>query len=240
MNHPKPWLRYIEADKLDDNTLDLDGMNVQNGAGEKLGDVDGFIVDSESGRTYYAVVDAPGWFTSKQFLLPIGQLHLNDDRDALVVNLTKEQVKRFPGFDKDEFDKLTESDITRINNDICLIVEQDVVYSADEPYYEAWNRRSFQYPDWWTAEPTLPNRMGGSAFEKGVEYPPAPARKERVPKYVERSEAHDANDPSPHFDGRAQPGDVIGVETGGEQTHMGETKEDENKRREDAEKAARK
>jgi uncharacterized protein YjbJ (UPF0337 family) len=40
---------------------------------------------------------------------------------------------------------------------------------------------------------------------------------------------------SPHFGGRAQPGDVIGVETGGEQTHVGETTEDENKHRRDAE-----
>jgi uncharacterized protein YjbJ (UPF0337 family) len=42
-------------------------------------------------------------------------------------------------------------------------------------------------------------------------------------------------EPSPHFGGRAQPGDVIGVETGGEQTHVGETTEDENDRRRDAE-----
>ena len=42
-------------------------------------------------------------------------------------------------------------------------------------------------------------------------------------------------EPSPHFGGRAQPGDVIGVETGGEQTHVGETTEDENTRRRDAE-----
>ena len=38
-------------------------------------------------------------------------------------------------------------------------------------------------------------------------------------------------DVSPHQDARAQPGDVIGVETGGERTHVGETSEDENKRR---------
>ena len=42
-------------------------------------------------------------------------------------------------------------------------------------------------------------------------------------------------EPSPHFGGRAQPGDVIGMETGGEQTHVGETTEDENNRRRDAE-----
>jgi len=33
---------------------------------------------------------------------------------------------------------------------------------------------------------------------------------------------------------------VIGLETGGERTHIGETAEDENKRRRDAEKTANK
>ena len=48
-----------------------------------------------------------------------------------------------------------------------------------------------------------------------------------------------AGDASPHFDGRAQPGDVLGVETGGERTYVGDTSEDEDKRRRDAEKAAK-
>ena len=47
-------------------------MDVESPSGEHLGDVDGFIVDSESGRPYYVVVDAGGWFKSKHFLLPIG------------------------------------------------------------------------------------------------------------------------------------------------------------------------
>ena len=59
------------------------------------------------------------------------------------------------------------------------------------------------------------------------------ARSGRRPP-LEGAVARDA-EPSPHFGGRAQPGDVIGVETGGEQTHVGETTEDENKRRRDAE-----
>ena len=45
----------------------------------------------------------------------------------------------------------------------------------------------------------------------------------------------EVGDESPHLDGRAQPGDVIGLETGGESTHIGDTAEDENKRRIDAE-----
>jgi hypothetical protein len=38
-------------------------------------------------------------------------------------------------------------------------------------------------------------------------------------------------DVSPHLGGRAQPGDILGIETGGETTGIGETSEDENKRR---------
>ena len=37
--------------------------------------------------------------------------------------------------------------------------------------------------------------------------------------------------------GRAQPGDVVGIEERGERTHLGETRKDEDERREDAEEA---
>jgi hypothetical protein len=38
-------------------------------------------------------------------------------------------------------------------------------------------------------------------------------------------------------DDRAQPGDVLGIERDGEVTHLGDDREDEDKRREDAEAA---
>ena len=41
----------------------------------------------------------------------------------------------------------------------------------------------------------------------------------------------DLGDVSPHDGGRAQPGDVLGIETGGETTEIGDTAEDENERR---------
>jgi hypothetical protein len=59
-----------------------------------------------------------------------------------------------------------------------------------------------------------------------------------------RLENPDANsveemtDESPHDGGRAQPGDVLGIETGGETTEIGDTSEDENERRRRAEKDA--
>jgi sporulation protein YlmC with PRC-barrel domain len=233
VDHPKPWLKYIEADKIQDRTLALDGMKVRNNSGEKLGTVDGLIVDGDSGRTYYMVVDAPGWFSSKQFLLPIGQTHLDEAHDGLIVNLSKDQVQRFPGFDKDEFDKLSETDIKRINDDIGMVLEPTASYETDEPYYEAWNREFFQYPDWWEGMPIVPAEPVSSAVSSLHE---TTLRRERS-QSVAPAEVHDT---SPHLDGRAQPGDVLGIETGGEETHIGETKEDEDERRRKAVESDRK
>jgi hypothetical protein len=56
----------------------------------------------------------------------------------------------------------------------------------------------------------------------------------RVPRDVKETTddtRRDADDVSPHYGGRAQPGDVLGIETGGETTEIGDTAEDENKRR---------
>jgi hypothetical protein len=215
VDHPKPWLRYVDADDIADDTLKLDGMKVRNDAGDKLGSVDGLVVDSESGRTYYVVVDAGGWFKSKHFLMPIGQLHLDDDRDALVVNLTKDQINRFPGFDVDEFDKLTESDVSRLNADTLAVVEPAYSGGSVDRYDAAWSRPSYQEPGWWLGEPLVGRDT--ASVPAGYQEPTA-----------------SAHDESPHFDGRAQPGDVLGIETGGEETHVGDTAKDEDKRRESA------
>src|SRR5919204_2379207 len=98
MDHPRPWLRYIDADDLDNKTITFDGMKVEDPTGEKLGDVDGFIVDISSGRPYYVVVNGGGWFRSKFFLLPIGHARLDDERKVLISDLSRERVEQFPGF----------------------------------------------------------------------------------------------------------------------------------------------
>src|ERR1700712_5109133 len=100
MDHPLPWLRYVDAGDLDDETVEFDGLKVRNAQMETLGHVDGFIVDSTTARPYYVVVDSGGWFKSKNYLLPVGHARMDGDNDALVVDLAKDRIERFPGFDK--------------------------------------------------------------------------------------------------------------------------------------------
>ena len=43
MDRPLPWLRYVDAADLGDRSVDFEGMDVSSKAGDKLGEVDGFI-----------------------------------------------------------------------------------------------------------------------------------------------------------------------------------------------------
>jgi hypothetical protein len=152
MDHPYPWLKYFPAEELDDQGVEIDGMRVDSPSGENLGKVEGFIVDSDSGRPYYVVVDAGGWFKSKHFLLPVGHVHLDDARDHLMADVPKEHVTRFPGFDLSNFDKMTVDDIKQLNVETlqaCTIAGVVYSYSETEPYTDAWNRADFDYPEWW-------------------------------------------------------------------------------------------
>jgi hypothetical protein len=249
VDRPYPWLKYLNADDLA-NDVEFTAMPVTNRMGEKLGSVDGFIVDSTTGRPYYVVVDAGGWFKSKHFLLPVGHasIEVQNDKEALVADVERDRIRRFPGFDKDNFEQISPEAIKAMNDDICIACGVEVVsYPASEPYDAAWNRRDFATPDWWHSEPSLPDRMGDRAFSERVDYPKQSAAEQRADNArrgqsssgdIRSNERAAADDPSPHYGGRAQPGDVIGLETGGERTYVGDTADDENKRREAAERAA--
>jgi hypothetical protein len=112
----------------------------------------------------------------------------------------------------------------------CSVEGVAIVYGADEPLEKAWSRPDFKYPEWWRPNAAQPQRMGDRPVTSGADA--ARSARDTRREDIRMKET----DPSPHYAGRAQPGDVLGVETGGERTHIGETAEDENERRRDAEK----
>jgi len=260
MDHPLPWLRYLDAGDVDAGPTDFDGLKVRNPEMETLGKVEGFIVDTRNARPYYVVVDAGGWFKTKHYLLPIGLARIDDDNDALVVHLSKERIHRFPGFDRGKFEKMSDADLKRFNDETCNACSDVVVaYSVSESSSSPWDRPQYAMPSWWSVDAQFPDRMGETAFTTGAEYPPSKVAPVTTGSTVggrydaEQVTAHARDDAktdttaasregedSRFFDGRAQPGDVIGLDTGGERTSVGDTAEDENKRRKAAEEATRK
>jgi len=105
VDHPKENLRLIDAKEIEPYAA-FDHGDVVSSAGDTLGSVDGFVLDTHSGAPCYVVVDAGGWFKSRFFLLPIENAHLDQTRHRVTADLSIEDVKEFPGFDKDEFQTL--------------------------------------------------------------------------------------------------------------------------------------
>ena len=161
MDHPFPWLRYLDAGNLDTDTADFEGLEVESPSGEHLGKVDGFVVDKDTGRPYSVVVDSGGWFKSKRFLMPVGHARLESDAkgDSLQVDISRERIDRFPGFNKNEFEKFSAADLKRFNDETCAICAvTEVTFSSVEPFAAAWDRPDFQPPDWWRGESAPPKQ----------------------------------------------------------------------------------
>ena len=236
MDHPRPWLRYVDAGDLVNSKTKLDGMRVESKLAEKLGEVDGFIVDVSSARPYYVVVDGGGWFKSKFFLVPIGHVGLASTKQSLVADITKERIERYPGFDRGEFEELSDDELRRMDDQMIAACCPAETATAAGSSWRLDSRSHYKAPGWWDADFYRPDRADTAARSMAGVYPP---RNETQAAHDRETVVAQAGDVSPHLDGRAQPGDVLGLETGGERTYVGDTSEDENKRRHDAEKAGK-
>jgi hypothetical protein len=225
-------LRYIDAGKLQHSRVDFDGLDVRDPNGQKLGDVEGFVFEAATSRPYYIVVDSGGWFSSRHFLLPIGHAALDSESKALVTDVNRDAVARFPTYEPEQFGTMNDEGLRAFQQrtiESCCPADASArssVSGGDEAAH-------FRQPEWWDARFQPAADLGGVTSRPVVASDTSPLRDEDRERVV----AH--HDDSPHYEGRAQPGDVLGIETGGERTGIGDTTDDENKRREDAEKAAR-
>lgn len=91
-----------------DSEYNLEGYDVYDAAGEKLGDIDGVVVDGDTMQPRYVVVDTGGWFSTKQFVVPAGDIRTIDDDDHHVYfqSLTKETLESgcYPRYDESWWD----------------------------------------------------------------------------------------------------------------------------------------
>ncbi|MGP9518064.1 DUF2382 domain-containing protein [Psychrobacter sp. AOP7-C1-14] len=67
---------------------------------EKIGKIEGALVEDTTGRIRYLIVDAGGWFSSKEVLVPAGLARIVGD-DVFFDSLTKTQVEAMDVYDHD-------------------------------------------------------------------------------------------------------------------------------------------
>lgn len=88
----------------------LEGNDVVNRAGEKLGSVDEIMLDVPMGRIAYAVLSSGGFLGvgDKLFAIPWGALTLDTDNKCFILDVSKERMEQAPGFDKDHWPSLAD------------------------------------------------------------------------------------------------------------------------------------
>ncbi len=261
-----PNLQYLDAGHVADDRIDFDGLDVRNAAGDKLGSVNGFIVQRDSNRPYYLVVDSGGWFTGRHYLVPIGHVRLDEGNRTLRVDIERDTIRGFPEVHIDRFDEITEDEARRIDErTLTALAPNEVAARMGDTWdYDRWSH--YRQPDWWRAGPAdlppppLTNRPLAEDYDPNIartgpdvagytrEHITArhdeglarrPGRRDLEERDTVPRADTAAGTPPEDVNDRAQPGDVLGIETAGETTSLGDTAHDEDKRREDAEQANR-
>ena len=96
-------LRDIQAthrDLIGDDYYDPTGKTAFGVNEEKIGKIEGALVEDTTGRIRYLIVDVGGWFSSKEVLVPAGLARIVGD-DVFFDSLTKSQVEAMEVYDHD-------------------------------------------------------------------------------------------------------------------------------------------
>jgi len=97
-DHSGPGPNVMAADTLQ-------GDDVFNLQGDKLGSIEDIMLDVGSGRVAYAVLSFGGLLGlgDKLFAIPWSALTLDADRKCFVLDIPKDRLQGAPGFDKDHW-----------------------------------------------------------------------------------------------------------------------------------------
>ncbi|CAL8480903.1 PRC-barrel domain-containing protein [Caballeronia sp. S22] len=88
----------------------LDGNQVRSSDGEDIGKISDIMLDVRGGRIAYAVLSEGGFLGmgTKLHAIPWNALTLDTAEKCFRVNLTAEQIKNEPGFDKDNWPSMAD------------------------------------------------------------------------------------------------------------------------------------
>ena len=88
----------------------VEGTNVYNVAGDKLGTVDDIMIDKQSGKVCYAIMSFGGFLGLGESYhpLPWQKLTYDTDKGGFVVELSRQQLEGAPYYDKRDYQWTTE------------------------------------------------------------------------------------------------------------------------------------
>ena len=106
----------------------INGTNVRNRAGEKLGDIKDIMMDTETGKVAYVVLSVDTGFLnlgSKYFAIPWKAIDFDTEDEVAIVDVNKERLENSPGFDKDHWPAAPQTEF----------INKVHTYYGYDPYY---------------------------------------------------------------------------------------------------------
>jgi len=96
----------------------VEGTNVYNDAGDKLGSIDDLMIDKHSGQVRYAVLEFGGFLGmgTDRYPLPWNMLKYDANRDGYVVPIGKDLLKGAPSYSEDERPEYDDDYGRRVND----------------------------------------------------------------------------------------------------------------------------
>jgi sporulation protein YlmC with PRC-barrel domain len=106
----------------------LEGDDIVNRQGDKLGELEEIMLDVTSGRIAYAVLSTGGFLGlgDKLFAIPWSALTMDPENKCFILDVDKERLKQAPGFDKDHWPTMADQTWAR----------QIHSYYRAQPYWE--------------------------------------------------------------------------------------------------------
>lgn len=111
MNTPNTLSSVISSDRVN-------GTNVYNPAGEKLGSIDTLMIDKLSGKVRYAVMEFGGFLGigTDRYPLPWDTLKYEPEMGGYVVTLAKEQLEGAPRYAREDNPEYTDEYGRRVHD----------------------------------------------------------------------------------------------------------------------------
>ncbi|MDP1756942.1 MAG: PRC-barrel domain-containing protein [Pseudohongiella sp.] len=90
----------------------ISGDKVVNRQGEDLGDIKDLMIDVDTGRVAYAVLEFGGFLGlgSKLFAVPLSAMEVDTANHRFIFDQNKESLDSAPGFDKDHWPNFADRD----------------------------------------------------------------------------------------------------------------------------------
>jgi PRC-barrel domain protein len=104
-------LRYLDASHVESPVGVLGDMVLRGPTDEKVGTLDGVIIDPVKRRVCYLVVASGAWFKRRRYLVPMGPAKVEPDGHALRVEVDSRSIKECPAFHSDAYPQFSDADL---------------------------------------------------------------------------------------------------------------------------------